>query len=228
MILLIILSIITIIFFLYAILPSRYFKYIYKKNRREKDKTIYLTFDDGPSEHTNKLLDVLKKYNIKASFFCVANFAKQYPDTIERMSKEKHLICLHSLKHENAYLMSPFKTSNDFSKSLDIMNSLNQKVVYYRPPWGDLNIATLYNLKKHNLKLVLWHVMAEDWESKTSIFEIEVKLLKRIQGSDIICLHDGRGAPNAPLRTIEALDKVIPILLRKGYKFETVDKYYEK
>lgn len=227
MVYLIIILTIATFFFLYAILPSRYFKFLYSKKRKNTGKTIYLTFDDGPSEHTSKLLDILKKYNVKATFFCVANFAKNNPNIIKRMNKEGHAIGLHSLNHENAYLMSPFKTKQDFSESIKIMKSLNQNITYYRPPWGDINLFSLYYLKKHHLKLVLWHVMAEDWKEKTSAFEIEIKLLKRIQGNDIICLHDGRGKDNAPLRTIEALDKVIPILQRKGYKFETVDKYYE-
>lgn len=215
------------LFLLYAVIPSRYFKFIYKKTRKKEGKTIYLTFDDGPSIYTEQLLDILKKYKIKASFFCVANFAKEHPSTIKRMTKEGHLIGLHSLNHENAYLMTPMKTQEDFLKSLEIMRNLNQCITYYRPPWGDINLSSLYYLKKNNLKMVLWHVMAEDWEPSSSSFEIEIKLLKRIEGNDIICLHDGRGENNAPLRTIEALDKVIPILLRKGYKFETVDKYYE-
>lgn len=218
---------ILILFMLYAIIPSRYFKFLYKKNRKKIGNTIYLTFDDGPSHYTEQVLDILKKYNIKASFFLVATFAKKYPETIKRMQKEGHLIGLHSLKHTNAYLMTPSKTKNDFQESLKIMKELNQDCIYYRPPWGDMNLTSLYYLKKYNLKLVLWHVMAEDWSSKTSAFEIEVKLLKRIQAGDIICLHDGRGKKNAPLRTLEALDKVLPILLKKGYTFETVDKYYE-
>ncbi len=221
--------VLVIIYLLYVVVPSLYFKIMYKLRRKENGKIIYLTFDDGPSsEYTGKLLDVLKKYKIHASFFCVAEFAKENENIIKRMDKEGHLIGLHSLKHDNAYLMDVFKTNKDFRKSIEIMNKLGKDITYYRPPWGDLNLASLFNVKKYNLKLVLWNVMAEDWEGDTTAFDIEVKLLRRIQGGDIICLHDGRGENEAPSRTIEALDKVIPILLGKGFKFETVDKYYEK
>ncbi len=221
----IVIFILVFIYIIYALLPTSYFKNKYRKNRIKSGKTLYLTFDDGPSKFTNELLDILKKYDVRASFFCVANSAFTFSSTIKRIHAEGHLIGLHSLNHSNAYLMSPVKTNRDFEKSLLIMNDLGHDIKYYRPPWGDLNLVSLYNLKKHNLKLVLWNVMAEDWLAKTSTFEIEIKLLKRIQGNDIICLHDGRGKDDAPLRTIKALDKVIPILLRKGYKFETVDKY---
>lgn len=226
---LIVLIVLVIIYLLYVAVPSLYFKFMYKLKRKENGKTIYLTFDDGPSsEYTEMLLDVLKKYNVKVSFFCVAEFANENEKIIKRMRKEGHLIGLHSLKHENAYFMDVFKTNKDFRESMQIMNKLGQDITYYRPPWGDLNLASLFNIKRYNLKLVLWNVMAEDWEGDSTPFDIEVKLLRRIQGGDIICLHDGRGENEAPSRTIEALDKVIPILLGKGFKFETVDKYYEK
>lgn len=226
---LIVFIILVIVYLLYVAVPSLYFKFMYKLKRKENGKTIYLTFDDGPSsEYTEMLLDVLKKYNVKASFFCVAEFANENEKIIKRMRKEGHLIGLHSLKHENAYLMDVFKTNKDFRESMQIMNKLGQDITYYRPPWGDLNLASLFNIKRYNLKLVLWNVMAEDWEGDSTPFDIEVKLLRRIQGGDIICLHDGRGENEAPSRTIEALDKVIPILLGKGFKFEMVDKYYEK
>lgn len=226
---LIVFIILVIVYLLYVAVPSLYFKFMYKLKRKENGKTIYLTFDDGPSsEYTEMLLDVLKKYNVKASFFCVAEFANENEKIIKRMRKEGHLIGLHSLKHENAYFMDVFKTNKDFRESMQIMNKLGQDITYYRPPWGDLNLASLFNIKRYNLKLVLWNVMAEDWEGDSTPFDIEVKLLRRIQGGDIICLHDGRGENEAPSRTIEALDKVIPILLGKGFKFETVDKYYEK
>jgi len=226
---LIVLIVLVIIYLLYVAVPSLYFKFMYKLRRKEKGKTIYLTFDDGPSKvYTERLLDVLKKYKIQASFFCVAEFAKENEKIIKRMKKEGHIIGLHSLKHENAYFMDIFKTHKDFKNSIEIMNDLDVDVKYFRPPWGDLNLVSLFNIRKYSLQLVLWHVMAEDWEGDTTSFDIEVKLLRRIQGGDIICLHDGRGENDAPSRTIEALDKVIPILLGKGFKFETVDKYNEK
>ncbi len=225
---LIIILILILLITTYIILPTYFYKWQYILKRVAKGKKIYLTFDDGPSEYTDKLLDVLKKYHVKASFFCVAEFAQKYPQIIKRMQKEKHLIGLHSLNHHNAFLMDIFRTNYDFKKSLEIMQKLNTSIHYYRPPWGDMNLASLINIRKYKLQLVMWHVMAEDWEKDTTIKDITHKLLNRVKGNDIICLHDGRGANKAPARTIAALDKVIPILLNAGYEFELVDKYYEK
>lgn len=221
--------IIIIILFIsiYFLIPTYISKLIYKIKKYKNKKTIFLTFDDGPSIYTNYLLDILKKYNVEATFFCVGDYTDKNKDIVKREIKENHLVGLHSLNHTNANLLGIKKTFNDFNKCLDIMNNLNIKIKYFRPPWGHLNLLTLINLKKNKLKLVLWNVMAEDWKSNTTPKIIESKLLKRIKGGDIICLHDGRGSNNAPLKTIEALDNVIPKLLEKGYVFKTIDKYYE-
>lgn len=220
----IVLIILTLYFF-YVIFPT----YIYKiKNyfkRKKFDKRVYLTFDDGPSDFTPLLLDVLKKYNVKASFFCVTKSALKYKNVIKRIKKENHIIGIHSSSHQSAYLMGPIKTNNDFNLSIKNMSNLTEKVMFYRPPWGILNIFSLINIKKYNLKLVLWDIMVGDWKKNITKEKISTKLLKIIGDGAIICLHDGRGKNNAHLKTIEALDEVIPILLKKGYKFETVDKY---
>lgn len=220
--------IIVITISIYFLIPTYLSKLIYKIKRQKKGKVIYLTFDDGPSIHTNDLLDILKKYNVEATFFCVGESAEKYKEIIKRERKENHLIGIHSLNHTNACLMGIDKTKKDFNKTIDIMNKLNIEIKYYRPPWGHFTLSSLINVKRHNLKIMLWNVMAEDWKDNTTPEIIEEKLLKRIKGNDIICLHDGRGKDNAPLKTIKALDKVIPKLLEKGYIFKTIDKYYEK
>ena len=67
--------------------------------------------------------------------------------------------------------------------------------------------------------------MAEDWEANATKNSISKKLLERTKNGDIICLHDGRGKNEAPLKTIRALEEVIPIFLEKGYEFKTIDEY---
>lgn len=227
-----ILSIILILFFLIIlylfygpICANVIKKNFFNKRTPSINKEIYLTFDDGPSKYTNELLDILAKYNVHATFFCVGLFVQSNKEVIKRMQLSGHEIELHSLKHKNALLQDFFETKMDLEKSLNIMDSLGLKVHFYRPPWGDANLATYLLLKKKNLKLFLWNVMAEDWEKDTSPKVIEDKLLKRVINEDIICLHDGRGKNEAPKKTIEALDKIIPIFLEKGYVFKLVKDY---
>lgn len=191
---------------------------------QQNEKIIYLTFDDGPGEYTSLLLDLLKRHDVKASFFTVATAAEAHPDLIRRMKEEGHLIASHSLEHKNPLWQMPKKTELDFLLSAKIMDSLGVPLRYYRPPWGCFNLKTLLCLKGHGYEPVLWQVMAEDWRSDTTACEIGEKLLKRTKNGDIVCLHDGRGAIDSPLRTIGALEMVLPLWQKEGFRFLTVDK----
>lgn len=219
---------IILIFLIYSYTPSNICKHRFFKREKDKEKVIYLTFDDGPSSYTEKLLDLLKEYNVKATFFCVANFAKSFPKTIERFKEEGHVIALHSLSHKNAMLQDPIATKKDLDESIKIMKELGIEIKYYRPPWGDSNLYLLHKLKQEKLDLILWDVMAEDWEANSTENIIAEKLLSRTKEGSIICLHDGRGKNEAPERTIKALKQAIPVLLEKGYEFKTINEYENK
>ena len=226
---LIISSSILLIFLGYGIIPTLGYKIINKlKSNNSSEKVIYLTFDDGPdANYTDKLLDLLKKHNIKVSFFVVARFAEENTDIIERIKAEGHLIALHSLEHRDALYQTPSYTKKDFIESIKIMHKLNIDVKYFRPPWGNTNLSTWKCVKNCGLKLILWNVMAEDWSGSTTSQKIANKLLRRTKNGDIICLHDGRGKNEAPSRTILALEQVLPIWLSEGYRFATVNEKYE-
>lgn len=227
----IIITILIVLLVGYSIIPTIY----YKKKLKKISKTalanneIVLSFDDGPDEkYTPELLDLLKKYEVKASFFVVAKAASANKEIIERMIEEGHTINLHSLEHKNALFKGRKYTDKDFKESIEIMKKHGWDITYYRPPWGHINLFTLLNVKRYNLKLVMWTVMAEDWSKFTTEDEIARKLMRRVSAGDIICLHDGRGSDGAPERTIKALDKVLPQLINKGYKFIDIKEYYEQ
>ena len=166
-------------------MPSQAGKWKFYTDGGERTKTIYLTFDDGPStEYTESLLDLLDEYQIKAAFFVVAEAAEQNPDLIR----------------------------------------LGVTPIYYRPPWGHVNLATLRLIRRLRLKKVLWHVMVQDWKEDTSREEIQYKLLKRTGRGDIICLHDGRGSDGAPGRMLAALADTIPVWLEEGWQFKRLDE----
>lgn len=226
----IMIGIIGILILSYSIIPTIYYKFkgtpIIKDV--EEKKFLSLTFDDGPDKkYTVELLDLLKKYNIKVTFFVVAKFAKENCEIIKRMEEEGHTIGLHSLEHKNALLNGPLYTSNDFKESLNIMRKLNINIKFFRPPWGHLNLLTIINLKKYNLKLVLWDVIIGDWKANITSDEISNRLIMKSKNKSIICLHDGRGENEAPRRTIEALEKTIPIWIEEGYEFLKVGELYE-
>lgn len=195
-------------------------------------KKLVLTFDDGPNPaYTEKMLDLLKDEKIKASFFVVARSAVRYPELIKRMKKEGHCVALHSLEHRHALLCGYSYTKYDFSESLKLMKSLNCKIKYFRPPWGARNLFTGKFVKEHNLKMILWDVMAGDWKSGSTPEKIAVKILEKVFDGAVVCLHDGGenygGAPQAPLHTMDALRMIIPKLREEGYEFVTVEEYMQ-
>jgi len=186
---------------------------------------IALTFDDGPDEmYTGQLMDLLKKYNVKATFFVVAEKVKKNPQLIDRMKFDGHLVAMHSLKHKNEILSFPWETYHEFKKTALIFNENKLEINYYRPPWGHFNLFNYYFAVKNNMKTVLWTVEAADWEKDKSPEEIFDTLISKCKPGDIIVLHDSGGAKGAPQQTIEALKMFIPSCINSGIKFVTIEE----
>jgi peptidoglycan/xylan/chitin deacetylase (PgdA/CDA1 family) len=181
------------------------------KHNKHSAKLAF-TFDDGPNpEYTPQLLDLLEANDIKATFFVVGSKAEQYPEIIERIYKEGHLIGLHNYVHKSNWLMSPWTIRRHLKKSAAIIEKITgARPVYYRPPWGLVNLFDYFLIKQ--FKIILWSVMAEDWRSRGGYEKIKNKLLKSIKNGDVILLHDcGKtfGADeDAPKNTIQALKDV--------------------
>lgn len=203
------------------VIPTIWYRLGNILKKKSKDKVVYLTFDDGPSkEYTNELLDLLSKYNIKATFFVLGEFAKESPSIINRMVNEGHEIGIHAQNHQNQMFRGYKFIKNEFEESSKILKELGVNVRYFRPPWGCFGLFTGYFAKQHGYSIMLWDVMAGDWSAKNTSGDIRDILLKKIKGKKIVCLHDGRGEDGAPARTIEALRQVIPTLQKGGYEFK--------
>ncbi|WP_460286946.1 polysaccharide deacetylase family protein [Clostridium sp. CTA-7] len=227
----IIITIISLI--IYGVIPTviyRIWNKKLKKLRREKEiENIYLTFDDGvDNKYTTEVLKVLKTYQVQATFFVVAEFAKNNPEIIKEIKEDGHIIGLHSLEHKNEIFQTPWNIRKDFSKSMDILKELGIKPKFFRPPWGHFSLAAIKEIKNLNLKIVLWNVIVGDWKANIDATTIADRLLRETERGDIICLHDGRGKNDAPKRTVEALEIVLPIWKSQGITFGTLEELYEQ
>jgi len=211
------------------LLPLVYYKYWKKPQALAADggeKSLLLTFDDGPDgDNTELLLDLLALYRVKACFFLLAKRAEAEPRLVERMLAEGHSLGYHSSSHRNMLPLLPKKTAEDFRCGLEVFRRHNWPVTYYRPPYGAFNLFTLRIAKRNGLKLLLWNVIPRDWLEGQTSSQLLVKLFKQVNEGAVILLHDSSAGVkadiNAPPRMIEALNLFIPEMQKRGYCFVT-------
>ena len=178
--------------------------------KRQFSPGVTLTFDDGPDPvFTPRVLEVLKKYHVCATFFVVAERAKKYPELIQQIKDEGHLIGVHSLNHRYAWFTSPWKTASEWTESVRILEQLtDNKITWMRPPWGTFNLMTWGWLKQHKMRAVLWNAEGHDWEVRRTAEEITERILKSTNEGTIIVLHDSGGEIGAHENSIIALERL--------------------
>ncbi len=181
---------------------------------KDSEKSVYLTFDDGPCpEVTPKVLDILDRYDIKATFFCVGNNVKKYPHIFDLIVSKGHRVGNHTMHH-----LKGFNSSlNDYIKDVEEANRMINSDLF-RPPYGRITIKQLKELKK-SYKVIMWDVITRDYNRKLKpekCFSI-VKRFSR-KGS-IIVFHDSiKSADNV----LQALPWSIEWLKSEGYVFKTI------
>jgi peptidoglycan-N-acetylglucosamine deacetylase len=192
-------------------------------------REIAFTFDDGPDpKYTPQLLDLLKKHNVKATFFVLGQKAELNPGIIQRIYDEGHQIGIHNYIHASNWLMTPWTIKKEhIHKSADIIEAITgARPTYYRPPWGILNIADFFLKKQYHL--VFWSLMAYDWRSHASKKKLKSKLLHKITDGSVILLHDSGetfGADHdAPFYMLEALDQVLEDIKLRGFQCMRIDE----
>lgn len=181
------------------------------------EKTIYLTFDDGPHPTITPLvLEILERYNAKATFFCIGNNVKKYPATFEMVKKAGHSVGCHTFNHEDG-----FKTKTDnYIKSVVAANELIHSDLF-RPPHGKIKRSELKKLKTLNsqLKIVAWTVIAYDWDHALSHEDVYQNVIRNASNGAIIVFHDSLKAYN---NMISALPRVLEYYSQKGFIFKSL------
>jgi peptidoglycan/xylan/chitin deacetylase (PgdA/CDA1 family) len=202
---------------MYLVQPTYLIKSIYPKaiwRKEPTEKKLYLTFDDGPiPEITTWVLDVLKQYNVKATFFCVGNNVEKHPTIFQRLLDEQHAVGNHTYNHLNGWKThSPLYLKN-VSKCKELVNSR-----LFRPPYGKMK-KTQFNVLRRYYSIVLWDVLSGDYDKKTSPEKCLKNVLDKYRNGSIIVFHDNIKAwTNLQF----ALPKFIEHALKEGYRFETL------
>lgn len=193
------------------------------------EKLIALTFDDGPDEDfTPQILDILKKYNVKATFYVIGQKVQYNKKIIKRQHEEGHEIGNHTYTHINVSKNGYNKIKKEIGDTQSAVKSVTG--VYpktFRPPYRAISKDMCDIIKEKDMNIVLWsYVDARDWESP-GVCSIVKSIESGIQNGCIILLHDYNKIRAPKSQTIEALDIIIPNLLEKGYKFVTISELIE-
>ncbi|WP_054955539.1 polysaccharide deacetylase family protein [Paenibacillus dakarensis] len=186
-----------------------------------------LTFDDGPDPvYTPLLLDLLKQYEMKATFFLVGSHAEKHPDVVRRIHAEGHLIGIHNYIHKTNWLMRPKTVRMQLKRTNDIIYEITgEHPAYYRPPWGIVNLFDF--AKNSGYRIVLWSSMFGDWSSKIGADELARRMLRKLKAGEVMLLHDcgnTMGAdPDAPEQMLVALKQVLDEAKHKNLRSIRVD-----
>ena len=190
-----------------------------------RERLVALTFDDGPHPgNTGRILDVLKRNGIRATFFILGCNAGYYPEPLLRAIEEGHEIENHSFDHK-----TEGKSTEELTRSLEetaalITDMTGRRPRYFRPPGGKCTREMKVALDLLGYEPIYWTVDSEDWKGK-SAEAIVSSVLRSVRGNDIILFHDYT-CPND--NTVEALTELIPRLRAAGYRFVTVEELKSK
>jgi peptidoglycan/xylan/chitin deacetylase (PgdA/CDA1 family) len=190
-------------------------------------KLIALTYDDGPNDpHTLKLLEVLAKHNVRATFFMIGRHVRQRPDIARAVAQAGHAVGNHTFTHPLLIFKSAEQTRTELVDCQQaLQNAIGKPANLFRPPFGGRRPATLKIARSLGLEPVMWNVTGYDWTAPPAAM-IEKKISRQIQGGDIILLHDGShralGADRA--QTVVATDNLIRRYRDHGYEFVTVEE----
>jgi peptidoglycan/xylan/chitin deacetylase (PgdA/CDA1 family) len=185
---------------------------------------VALTFDDGPNDpHTQRLLDVLDKHGVKATFFVIGRYVKQRPDIAREVARRGHVIGNHTFTHPRLIFLPAARVREEIVQCRQaILDAVGEHSNLFRPPWGARRPGTFTLVRQLGLEPIMWNVTGFDWNAPSAEY-VEGKV-SRARGGDVVLLHDGGHAAFGTDRgkTVEAVDWLIPRLKSANQSFATI------
>lgn len=180
-------------------------------------KMIALTFDDGPNYNTSKIIDVLNKYDIKATFFVLGSRAINNKDILKKMADSGMEIGNHTYNHLLLTKYDENKIRSEIEDTSEVIyNATKKRPKLLRPSYGSVN----NKIKKvANMPIIIWDIDTLDWKYHNSK-RITSRVVNKVRDGDIILMHDIYSA------SLNALSNIIPILQDNGYEFVTIDELF--
>jgi peptidoglycan/xylan/chitin deacetylase (PgdA/CDA1 family) len=192
---------------------------------------LALTYDDGPNDpHTLRLLEILAKHNVAATFFMIGRFVTQRPDIVREVVRAGHAVGNHTFSHPNLIFVSSERARKEVSDCQQaLLETTGETPQLFRPPFGGRRPGTLQVARALGLEPVMWNVTGYDWSAPPAD-RIVAKVSRQIRGGDVILLHDGShvrmGADRS--QTVIATDQIIAEYKARGYGFMTIPEMMGK
>ncbi|WP_405369908.1 polysaccharide deacetylase family protein [Nonlabens sp. Asnod2-A12] len=189
--------------------------YYWHGNRGEK--TVYLTFDDGPTPLvTDYVINLLSQYGFKATFFCIGDKVNRYPETYRLLKNQNHQIGNHTYHHLNAWTTK----KNRYLDNIDECSKVAETKLF-RPPYGRITSAVTQRLIKKGYKIVLWDVLSGDFDQSRTSESCLKNLKKNTRNGSIIVFHDSD-------KSFEKLKVILPeylaFLKEKGWNSKSISQ----
>ena len=186
-------------------------------NVKTNENVLYITFDDGPTpEVTPFVLNTLKKYNAKATFFCIGKNVKEHFDIYKQIISDGHKPGNHTFNHLNGWKTNDKKYLEDIKEASNIIDS-----EFFRPPYGRITKFQLKALQGDNFKLktVMWDVLSGDFDMKVSPENCYLNVVENVKPGSVIVFHDSL---KAFTRLEYALPGVLDFFSKKGFQFKVL------
>jgi peptidoglycan-N-acetylglucosamine deacetylase len=178
---------------------------------RSDGKVVYLTFDDGPDPRwTPEVLELLARYDAKATFFMLGRNAVSNPALVARVRAEGHAIGNHSVSHKYLPGLSSTRMRNE------ITGGVGSRC--FRPPYGATNTRVRNAVRAAGMRQVLWDVDPRDW-SRPGSTAIAGRVLSQVYNGRVVLMHDGGGDRS---QTVTALDRILRTLTARGFSFRSI------
>ena len=194
-------------------------------------KQLALTYDDGPNDpHTLRLLEVLAKHNVKATFFLIGRYVRQRSEIARELATAGHTAGNHTSSHALLTLKGQAEIRRQLSDCrAALSDAIGEHSNLFRPPFGGRRPAVLRIARQLHLEPIMWSVTGYDWDAPLAEI-IERKVTRQIRGGDVILLHDGdhrqMGADRS--QTVLATDRLIDRYKTQGYEFVTIPEMMQR
>lgn len=200
-------------------ISSNYHVKAFCNNPLETEKKIALTFDDGPSIFTLEILELLKKYNVKATFFCIGKNIEAHPEILKQIIADGHLVGNHSYNHSKFFdFYNAEKIQEEIEKTDELLEKYtSKKINFFRPPYGVTTPSIRRALEKTKHKVIGWNIRSLDGGTKNQelIFN---RIIKRVSPGGIVLLHDTAS------HSVLVLEQFLQFLQQNNYKVISIEE----